>query len=108
MEREKLLSEGQWVLLRMLDGDYEAIHQKMREDQRTQVTVDDIRAKVLEQFEDAGVYKQIEDRMTTGQTIQGEQYGVAVLYCEFSEEDVLVRLFFDAQMELVGFTLQQT
>lgn len=107
MDRETLLSEGQWVLLRLVEGDYEAVYDKLRVDQRAQITVDDIRDVVEAQLSDAGSYKQIEDRMVTAQTIDGNQYGIAVFYCEFSEEDVLVRISFDLDMRLVGFALQQ-
>lgn len=107
MDREVLLFDAQWVLLRLVEGDYEAVHEKLREDQRAQFTVDDIRNVVSAQLDSAGVYKQIEDRMVTTQTIEGEQYGIAVLYCEFSEEDVLVRISYDVNMRLVGFALQQ-
>lgn len=45
--------------------------------------------------------------MTTGQSSDGEYYGVAVLYCEFSEKDILFRLAFDADMALIGMDIQQ-
>ena len=107
MDRETLLSSGQQVLLLMVEGDYEAIHSLLREDQRAQTSVEDIRKAIEDQLCDAGLYKQIEDRMVTSLTKEGEHYGVAVMYCEFSEEDVLIRAFFDTQMRLVGFALQQ-
>ena len=107
MDQDALLSAGQEVFLLLVEGEYETVHEMLREDQRAQFTVEDIRSAVTSQLDDAGFYKQIEDRMTTAQTIEGERYGIAVLYCEFSEEDVLVRISFDADLQLVGFALKQ-
>lgn len=107
MDEHALFTAGKDVTLLLVDGDYETVHGMLREDQRAQFTVDDIRDVVTAQLDGAGVYEQIEDHMTTGQTIEGERYGIAVLYCDFSEEDVLVRVSFDAEMRLVGFALEQ-
>lgn len=107
MDEGALLTAGQEVLLLLVGGEYETVHGLLREDQRALVNAEKIRKETATQLDDAGVYKQIEDRMTTGQIIKGEHYGVAVLYCEFSEEDVLVRIFFDRDLTLVGFSLDQ-
>ena len=107
MDESKLLEAGKDVMLLLVGGEYEKVHELLREDQRKQVTVDDIRQVVSSQLDGAGVYKQIDDRMTTGQIIDGVSYGVAVLYCDFSEEDVLVRISFDEAWNLVGFSLDQ-
>ena len=107
MEEEALFSAGKDVLLLMVGGEYERVHELLRDDQRDLVDVEDIRKAVSSQLDGAGVYKQIEDHMATGQNINGERYGISVLYCEFSEEDVLVRLCFDGEYRLVGFSLDQ-
>ena len=107
MDDDALLSAGREVMLLLVKGEYEAVHEMLREDQRALFTSEDIREAVERELDGAGIYKQIEDHMMTGQTINGERYGIAVLYCEFSEEDVLVRVSFDAQLQLVGFSLKQ-
>ncbi len=107
MDAEQLFHAGKDVMLLMVEGNYDAIHALLREDQREQITVEQIRETVTAQLNGAGEYKQIDDHMTTGQTIDGVRYGIAVLYCDFSEEDVLVRISFDADMQLVGFSLKQ-
>ena len=107
MDENALMEAGKDVMLLLVGGEYEQVHELLREDQREQFTVDDIRQVVTSQLDGAGVYKQIEDRMTTGQVIDGVHYGVAVLYCDFSEEDVLVRISFDEAWNLVGFSLDQ-
>ena len=107
MNEDELFHAGKDVMLLLVNGEYEAVHAMLREDQRAVITVDAIRDAVLDQLEDAGEYKQINDHMATGQVIAGERYGVSVLYCDFAEEDVLFRISFDAQMRLVGFALKQ-
>ena len=107
MDEDTLFTAGKDVMLLLVEGEYEAVHELLREDQRAQFTVEDIEKVVSSQLDGAGYYKQIEDHMATGQTIEGQRYGISVLYCEFSEEDVLIRISFDDQMRLVGFALQQ-
>lgn len=107
MDSETLLAAGQDVMLHLVEEEFEAVYEMLREDQRALFTVEDISRVVSSQLSGAGEYKQIEKRMTTGSTIDGERYGIAVFYCDFSEEDVLVRISFDAQMQLVGFSLKQ-
>ena len=107
MDEDALFAAGKNVMLLLVEGEYEAVYEMLREDQRSQFTVEDIEKVVSSQLNGAGYYKQIEDHMLTGQTIEGKKYAVSVLYCEFSEEDVLIRISFDDQMRLVGFALQQ-
>ena len=107
MDDDALFAAGRDVMLLLVNGEYEAVHELLREDQRALFTVDDIREVVDKELDGAGVYKQIEKHMVTGQKIDGQLYGIAVLYCDFSEEDVLIRVSFDAQLQLVGFSLKQ-
>lgn len=107
MNEEDLFAAGRDVLLLLVDGEYEAVHTMLREDQRTAVSAEDIQTVVTTQLDGAGIYKQIEAHMATGQVIDGERYGVSVLYCEFAKEDILVRLCFDAEYTLVGFSIDQ-
>lgn len=107
MDEGALFTAGKDVMLLLVGGDYETVHGMLREDQRELFTAEDIAKAVSSQLDGAGVYKQIDDYMTTGQTVDGERYGIAVLYCDFSDEDVLVRVSFDARWNLVGFSLDQ-
>jgi hypothetical protein len=45
--------------------------------------------------------------MATGQSSDGEDYGVAVFYCEYSKKDVLVRLAFDPDYALIGLEIKK-
>lgn len=107
MSEDALLEAGKDVMLLVVQGDYQSVLETFRSDVQETLTVEDIQTLALRQLDGAGVYKQIEKSMTSGQSSDGEHYGVAVLYCEFSEKDILFRLAFDADMALIGMDIQQ-
>ena len=107
MSEEALLEAGKDVMLLVVQGEYEAVQEAFRADVGETLTAQDIQDLALRQLDGAGVYKQIEKAMTTGQSSDGEHYGVAVLYCEFAEKDVLFRLAFDGNMSLIGMDIRQ-
>ena len=95
------------ALLMLAGGDYEGVFGLLREDVAADLTEEDIQGLALRQLDGAGVYKQIESRMATGQSSGGEDYGVAVFYCEYSKKDVLVRLAFDPDYALIGLEIKK-
>lgn len=107
MEEQTLLTAGKDVMLLLVGGEYEAVYNALREDVRASTSVQAIQELVLAQLDGAGVYKQIESSMATGQSSSGEEYGVAVLYCAFSKDDVLFRLAFDPDMTLIGMEIKK-
>ena len=64
-------------------------------------------ARDLRQTDGAGVYKEIDSVMATGQSSNGEDYGVAVVYCKYSKKNVLFRLAFDTSYELIGLEVRK-
>ena len=106
-EEETLFHAAKDVVLLMVEEEYETVHTMLRPDQRDQFTADDVKDVVTAQLDGAGYYKQITDHIVTGQVIDGEEYAIVAVYCEFSDEDVLIRISFDADMNLVGFSLKQ-
>lgn len=88
-------------------GEYDAVAALVREDLRETITADSLRDLMLRQTEGAGAYRQVEDAMATGQTANGESFGVAVLYCEYTEDSVLFRLAFDPDMALIGLEVKK-
>lgn len=108
MEEETLLAHGREVAALLAGGKYEEVLGRMRDDVAASVSVEDIQSLVLAQTEGAGVYKQISSTMATGQSSQGEEYGVAVIYCDYSKDNVLFRLAFDKGYELIGMEIKRT
>ena len=107
MDEETLLQNGREVTVLLAGGDYGAVLERMREDVAAGVTAEDIQALVLKQTDGAGVYKQIDSFMATGQSSNGESYGVAVFYCNYSKKNVMFRLAFDVNYELIGMEVKK-
>lgn len=107
MDEETLLKNGREVTILLAGGDYEAVLERMREDVAADVTAEDIQALVLKQTDGAGTYKQIDSFMATGQSSDGESYGVAVFYCNYSKKNVMFRLAFDVNYELIGMEVKK-
>ena len=107
MEEASLTEAGRSVVLQLVRGEYDAVRESFREDVRESITADQLRTLLLQQTDGAGVYRQIESTMVTGQSSDGERYGVAVLYCEYSEDDVLFRVAFDKNLELIGLEIRK-
>ena len=79
----------------------------MREDVAAGVTVEEIQKLVIQQTDGAGVYKEIDSAMASGQSSDGETYGVAVIYCKYSKKNVLFRLAFDTDYKLIGLEVRK-
>jgi len=107
MDEETLLQHGREAVVLLTSGDYEAVRELMREDVAAGVTAEDIQALVLKQTDGAGVYKEIDSSMATGQSSNGESYGVAVFYCKYAKKNVLFRLAFDTGYELIGMEVRK-
>ena len=107
MSEEALIDAGREVMLLAVKGEYETVCDMLRDDVQSTVTPDEIRNVVLTNVDGAGVYKQIDSFMTTGQEANGERLGVAVLYCDYSDDDVLFRVAFDSEMNLVGLAVEK-
>ena len=107
MEEDRLLSAGREVLAALVSGDYETVCGMLRPDVAAEVSEEELRSLMLRQLDGAGVYKQIESSMVTGQSSDGEDYGVAVVYCKYSKKNVLFRLAFDTSYELIGLEVRK-
>lgn len=107
MEERTLLNAGRDVMLLVVEGAYDEVWDCLRADVAETVTPEDIANLAHAQLDGSGDYRQIDGSMTTSQTSDGETYGVAVLYCEFSKNDILFRLAFDPNMSLIGLNIQK-
>lgn len=106
MNEETLLQNGREIVALLASGSYEEVHGMMREDVAAEVTAERMQQLVLKQTDGAGSYKQIESCMATGQSSNGESYGVAVFYCNYSKKNVMFRLAFDTSYELIGMEVR--
>lgn len=103
MDESALLDAGREVVELINDRDYQAIYDQMRSDGQEASSVDDLKTYIEDLLEKAGPYVQEESTMATGQKLSsGEEYGTAVLYCKHEKEDVVYRIAFSTDMELMG------
>lgn len=107
MEEQALLEAGREVLELVTAGDFQAVRAALRPDVAETVTEEDLRALAARQLEGAGDFRRVESSMTTGQSSDGEDYGVAVLYCRFAKDRVLFRLAFDPDLALIGLEIRK-
>lgn len=107
MDEETLQKHGREAAVLLASGDYEEVLGRMREDVAAGVTVEEIQKLVIQQTGGAGVYKEIDSAMATGQSSDGETYGVAVIYCKYSKKNVLFRLAFDTDYGLIGLEVRK-
>ena len=107
MDEETLLRHGREVAVLLASGEYVEVWERMRKDVASGVTAEDVRDLVLRQTDGAGVYKQIDSVMATGQSSDGEDYGVAVIYCKYEKKNVLFRLAFDRSYALIGMDVKK-
>lgn len=106
MDEETLLSGGQEVVEQLMQGDYQQVYDRFREDIRAGLTVDNVKNLMETGVDGAGDFKKIKDTLATGST-EGEEHGIAVIYCEYTKEDVRYRVAFDPDMNLIGLEIGQ-
>ena len=106
MDEETLLDAGREIVTLLNQGDYQGVYDRMRADGREASTVDDVREAMENLLDEVGPYVKENDTLATGQTLDsGEAYGTAVLYCKHEKKNVVYRVAFSTQMELMGFTV---
>ena len=103
MEEGALLDAGREVVELLNEQDYQAVYDRMRADGQEASSVDDLETYMEALLEKAGPYVQEESSMATGQKLDsGERYGTAVFYCKHEKDDVVYRIAFSTDMELMG------
>ena len=106
MDEETLLDAGREIVALLNAGDYQGVYDRMRADGQAASTVDDVREAMENLLDEVGAYVKETDTLATGQTLDsGEAYGTAVLYCKHEKKNVVYRVAFSTQMELMGFTV---
>lgn len=106
MDEETLISAGQEVADLLMDGEYQQVYDRFREDIRENLTVDNVKNLMETGTEGAGDFKKVKDTLATGST-EGEDHGIAVIYCEYTKENVRFRVAFDPDMNLIGLEIGQ-
>ena len=108
MEEETVLERGREVVALLNSGDYQEVYDLLREDARETSSPEAIQAYMEERLDKAGAYKSEDEAMATGQKIKdtGEAYGTAVLYCKHEKKNVIYRVAYSVDMELMGIEVK--
>ena len=107
MDENTLLEQGRAVVLALNASEWKEIYDQFRSDAQETTSPEGIESYMAEILEEAGPYETEEDNLLTGQKLDsGEEYATTVLYCEHEDEDVMYRIAFSKDMELIGIQIK--
>ena len=104
MEEETVLEQGREVVARLNGGEYQAVYDALREDAKETSSPEAIQAYMEEFLDKAKAYEKETDAMATGQKLKdtGEEYATAVFYCKHEKKNLMYRVAYSTDMELMG------
>ena len=104
----QLLTQGRAVVTALNEEQWQQVYEQLREDAQQTTSPEDIQSVGSAVFEKAGAFKSESDVLLTGQKLKsGEEYGTAVFYCKHEKDDVMYRIAFSTDMELIGLQVQK-
>ena len=104
MEEETVLEQGREVVAMLNGGEWQEVYSLLRADAQETSGPESIQSYMEERLDKAGAYKLETEAMATGQKIKdtGEEYGTAVFYCKHEKKNLMYRVAYSADMELMG------
>ena len=107
MDESAVLEQGRQIAALLNGGDYQAVYDSLRADAQDASSPEAIRDYMEERLAKAGAYKSETDAMATGQTLKdtGEEYATAVLYCKHEKKNLMYRVAYSTDMELMGIQI---
>ena len=105
MEEEAVGQAGQEIVEMLVARDYQGVVDAFRPDiaEELGVTADTIQSE-MDKVSEAGPSVETRKRMAVGGKNKdyGEDYAVAVIYCEHEEKNIAYQLSFDTDLNLIG------
>ena len=107
MEEETVLSEARAVAALLNSEGWQEIYDLLRADAKETSGPEAIRDYMQERLDKAGAYVREDEAMATGQKLKdtGEEYGTAVLYCKHEKKNLMYRVAYSTDMELMGIQI---
>ena len=104
MEEETVLEQGREVVAMLNGGEWQEVYSLLRADAQETSGPESIQSYMEERLDKAGAYKEEDEAMATGQKIKdtGEEYGTAVFYCKHEKKNLMYRVAYSTDMELMG------
>lgn len=105
MEEDAVLDRGREIVQQLNEGRWQDVYDEMRADGQETTSPADIQSYMEALLAEAGAYQEETDQMTTGQKLKdsGEEYATAVFYVKHEKDDMLYRIAFSTELELIGF-----
>lgn len=105
MEEDAVLDRGREIVQQLNEGRWQDVYDEMRADGQETTSPADIQSYMEALLAEAGAYQKETDQMTTGQKLKdsGEEYATAVFYVKHEKDDMLYRIAFSTELELIGF-----
>ena len=106
MDEDTVVSAGLKIMDKLVDGDYDAVCDALREDVREQTSADAIEEMMDTATEGRGSFKKVKDSMVTGVTDADEPHAIAVIGAKYDKKSVVFRIAFDTEMNLIGLDVR--
>lgn len=105
MNKADVAEQGREVVAMIVDEDWQGLYDRLRDDAKETTSVSGIKLYMQELIGKTGTYVSEKDCMVTGQKMKdtGEKYATAVFFCKHEKKDVIYRIAFSTDMELMGF-----
>lgn len=104
MEEDTVLEQGREIVAMLNGGEWQEVYSLLRADAQETSSPEAIQSYMEERLDKAGAYKLETEAMATGQKIKdtGEEYGTAVFYCKHEKKNLMYRVAYSTDMELMG------
>ena len=104
MEEDTVLEQGREIVAMLNGGEWQEVYSLLRADAQETSGPESIQSYMEERLDKAGAYKLETEAMATGQKIKetGEEYGTAVFYCKHEKKNLMYRVAYSTDMELMG------
>lgn len=102
MDSDEVVRAGINVMKQLIDEEYDAVYDALREDVRAQTSAAGIEAMMDKAEDGRGSYEKVTDSMATGVTNTDEPHAIAVIRAKYEKKSVYFRIAFDTDMALIG------
>lgn len=106
MDEDTVLAAGEEVLSYVVDGDYEQLYQRLRQDVQEGLSAQSLQESFQPSLDKIGAFEKIDKTLVTSAQ-DPEPQAIAVFLCDFEKTQLRVRVAFDPDMELIGLEIQE-